>query len=67
METYFDLLLNQQGNTDMYDILETYYHSNLWKVDFASDENGILPKDLKRGVLSEDGLYNYFSENKKGV
>ena len=25
---------------------------------FADDEAGLLPKDLKRGVLSEDGLWN---------
>ncbi|MBR6294751.1 MAG: DUF4298 domain-containing protein, partial [Lachnospiraceae bacterium] len=29
-----------------------------WKQDFADDEAGLLPGDLKRGVLSEDGIYN---------
>ena len=38
--------------------LETYYTSDLWKRDFADDEAGLLPRDLKRGVLSEDGIYN---------
>ena len=38
--------------------LEAYYASNEWKEDFAADEEGRLPKTLKRGVLSEDGLYN---------
>ncbi len=38
--------------------LEEYYESDLWKKDFADDEAGLLPKDLKRGVLSEDGIYN---------
>ena len=36
--------------------LETYYGSFEWKVDFQSDEAGLLPPDLKRGVLSEDGI-----------
>ena len=27
----------------------------MWKEDFLLDEKGLLPKDLKRGVLSEDG------------
>ena len=36
--------------------LETYYTSPLWKKDFADDEAGLLPKSLKRGVLSEDGI-----------
>ena len=38
--------------------LERYYASPEWKEDFAADEAGQLPKDLKRGVLSEDGIYN---------
>ena len=39
-------------------ILAEYYGSDDWKRDFADDEAGILPKDLKRGVLSEDGIWN---------
>lgn len=42
--------------------LEKYYGGELWKKDFADDEKGLLPKGLKRGVLSEDGLYNLFEE-----
>lgn len=38
--------------------LNAYYGSNLWKQDFADDEAGRLPQDLKRGVLSEDGIWN---------
>ncbi|MBR1848500.1 MAG: DUF4298 domain-containing protein [Lachnospiraceae bacterium] len=38
--------------------LEAYYTSGLWKEDFVADEEGQLPADLKRGVLSEDGIYN---------
>ena len=38
--------------------LEAYYGSDEWKQDFADDEAGRLPKQLKRGVLSEDGIYN---------
>ena len=67
MESYFDLLLDHLGTDEMYEQLETYFHSDLWKLDFEADEKGLLPSDLKRGVLSEDGLYNYFSQNKKGV
>jgi hypothetical protein len=39
-------------------ILAEYYGSDEWKQDFADDEAGRLPKDLKRGVLSEDGIWN---------
>ena len=38
--------------------LEAYYSSDEWKQDFEYDEAGHLPKDMKRGVLSEDGIYN---------
>lgn len=38
--------------------LEEYYHQGLWLHDFADDEAGLLPKDMLRGVLSEDGLWN---------
>ena len=38
--------------------LARYYGSDEWKQDFAADEAGRLPKNLKRGVLSEDGIWN---------
>lgn len=41
--------------------LEAYYAGDDWKRDFADDEAGLLPK-VKRGVLSEDGLYNLLDE-----
>ena len=36
--------------------LSDYYGSDAWKHDFAADEAGLLPPDLKRGVLSEDSV-----------
>lgn len=45
--------------------LEAYYTSPQWKEDFAMDEAGKLPKNLKRGVLSEDGIYNVLERNKE--
>ena len=38
--------------------LSAYYGSDLWMEDYEADEAGALPEELKRGVLSEDGLYN---------
>ena len=43
--------------------LASYYGSDDWKQDFADDEAGRLPKDLKRGVLSEDGIWNLLEDN----
>lgn len=36
--------------------LECYYTGPEWKADFDADSAGDLPRDLKRGVLSEDGI-----------
>ena len=38
--------------------LINYYESDSWLSDFEADEAGLIPKDLKRGVLSEDEIYN---------
>lgn len=37
--------------------LEAYYTSSLWLSDYAADEAGCLPKDLPRGILSQDGIW----------
>jgi len=42
--------------------LDEYYGSDLWRQDFADDEAGLLPADLKRGVLSEDGIWNLLTD-----
>lgn len=42
--------------------LDEYYGSDLWRQDFADDEAGLLPTDLKRGVLSEDGIWNLLAD-----
>ena len=38
--------------------LEAYYENGLWQRDFQDDEAGKIPAELKRGVLSEDGVWN---------
>ena len=42
--------------------LVEYYESPLWRSDFEADEAGLLPKELRRGVLSEDALYDLLSD-----
>ena len=39
-----------------------YYTGNAWKQDFEDDEKGLFPSDLKRGVLSEDAVYDLISD-----
>ena len=45
--------------------LADYYSSQDWKDDFALDEKGKFTRNLKRGVLSEDGVYNLIERNKE--
>ena len=39
-------------------ILDEYYTGKNWKKDYEADEAGLLPADLKRGVLSQDSVYD---------
>ena len=68
MEQLLDFVLKTRKEQDKQEriqeairILSEYYGSDEWKQDFADDEAGRLPKDLKRGVLSEDGIWNVLS------
>ena len=40
-----------------------YYFSPLWRQDLEDDRAGKLPADLKRGVLSEDAVYDLFTSD----
>ena len=42
--------------------LDAYMGSEEWWQDFEDDEAGRLPSDLRRGVLSEDALYDALSD-----
>ena len=53
------------ASEDKMKALEAYYASPLWRQDFEDDEAGKLPKDLKRGVLSEDGIYHLLERYKE--
>lgn len=41
-----------------YQELNEYYYSEDREQDLEADDKGLLPADLKRGVLSEDGIWN---------
>lgn len=46
-------------------LLGAYYSSGEWREDYEADERGELPPDLKRGVLSQDALYDLLNELKE--
>ena len=60
LEKSFNRYLRAQKKIDE---LSDYYFSRQWRKDYEDDEKGKLPQELKRGVLSEDGLYNMFIDN----
>ena len=43
--------------------LEAYYTGPQWKEDFAMEEAGKFPEKLRRGVLSQDGIWNMLERN----
>lgn len=43
--------------------LEEYYAGD-WMKDYEADEAGKLPADLKRGILSEDALFDLLEDNR---
>ncbi len=52
-----------ESSRDAFEALEAYYESGEWLEDYEADEAGKLPADLKRGVLSQDGLYNLLADH----
>ena len=47
--------------------LDNYYGSKEWRQDLEDDEAGLLPADLKRGVLSEDAIWNLLTDYRELV
>ena len=50
----------QKAYRKLYD----YYGSARWMKDYEDDEKGKLPATLKRGVLSEDAVYDLIMEHR---
>ena len=47
--------------------LAEYYECPLWRKDYEDDEAGRIPPSFKRGVLSEDAIYDVLSGAKEGA
>ena len=61
METLFDRLQAAFSEEDL-QILLTYYEGGQWLRDYTLDEQGCFPVDLKRGVLSQDAVYDFLEK-----
>ena len=64
-----DIIPRIQSMEEIYDrvrkdieTLREYEQSGQWLEDYEADERGEIPRDLKRGVLSQDGLDELFEE-----
>ena len=62
LNTALDLYIAAQ---DQIHALTGYYDGGAWREDYEADEVGKLPDDLKRGVLSQDVLYDLLSDNRE--
>ena len=59
MEDIFDTLTHTATpDQTLLAILTDYYENGQWLRDYEMDEQGLIPPEVKRGVLSEDGIYN---------
>ena len=50
-------------NSDL-KVLNKYLGSEEWKADRQADEAGQLPDNLRRGVLSEDGIWDLLVDHR---
>lgn len=41
-----------------------YYENGQWLHDYELDEKGLLPKNLKRGILAQDTVYDFLERIK---
>lgn len=68
MERCFDgILAGIRQEPPVYDKVQLrhlldYYEGGQWLADYELDEQGLLPRELKRGVLSQDGVYDLLTE-----
>ncbi len=42
--------------------LAAYYQSPLWLEDFDAERAAAFPKDMKRGILTEDAVYDLLTD-----
>lgn len=63
LDRFQDAMRDYARIQDTIDELERYYYSD-WRKDYDADEAGKFPPELKRGVLSEDALYDVLTDNK---
>lgn len=68
MEDIYDRLLEsahsdpKNADAQLLAKLTVYYEGGQWRKDYELDEQGLLPPTLKRGVLSQDGVFDLLAK-----
>ena len=66
MEAAYDraraALADGRSAEDELRVLAAYMDCGDWLADYQADEQGRIPSHIKRGVLSQDGLYNLLAD-----
>lgn len=62
VNTYPDSLSEDEHVREKIQELRHYYENGQWLQDYDCDAGGRLPADLKRGILSQDTLYDLLCE-----
>lgn len=74
MEEYYDTLhaaLLEKKSFDNFNeeekamlvCLTEYYEGGQWLKDYEADEQGLIPSEVKRGILAQDTLYDFLQGN----
>lgn len=63
-KNYPDMLKGDKYIAKMLKALTDYYDKGQWRRDYELDEKGGFPENMKRGVLSEDGVYDLLQQIK---
>lgn len=66
MEELFDRL-REAPDPQLQEELLAYYEGGQWLLDYEADQRGELPRDLKRGVLSQDGIWNLLEAQREST
>ena len=64
MNALAEALEKYDGELGNIEELSQYYESSEWMRDFEDDEAGLIPEEIDRGVLSEDGIYDLLMDQK---
>ena len=55
----------EEAERDMQQLAAYYFDGGPWAEDCEADAAGLLPQELKRGVLSQDALWELFSQRRE--